>query len=88
MMFTYNIKRIHDWLDFCVSIAFCVIGIAHVECCFGGTGVLVLKRKDNYITGGIPFLDTFRDGMTAEYVTYFQPRWVGVLGFTRFSWSA
>jgi len=64
-MFTYNIKRIHDWLDFCVRIAFYVIGIAHAVYCFGVTGVFVLKRKCNYITGGIHFLDAFRDGMTA-----------------------
>jgi len=30
-----RVKRTHDWLDLCVSIAFYVIGIAHAECCFG-----------------------------------------------------
>jgi hypothetical protein len=61
-MFTCNIKRIHDWLDFCVSIAVFVIGIAHAVCCCDVTGVFVLKRKYDW---GIPFLDAFRDGMTA-----------------------
>ena len=30
-----RVKRIHDWLGFCFSIAFYFIGIAHAEYCCG-----------------------------------------------------
>jgi hypothetical protein len=65
-----------DWIFvsslhfFCQRYRIHRIRVHGVICCFGVTGVLVLKRKCVMRTGGIPLLDEFREGMTAWQVKY------------------